>query len=112
FFALFLLSVLTSHLTSATVVPDIDGNPLRNGGTYYILPVFRGMGGGIERARTGNETCPLTVVQSRSEVSNGLPIRISSPYRIAIIKEGLPLELSFTFVPTCSPTPSKWTIVK
>ncbi|MQI32350.1 hypothetical protein EI016_24570, partial [Escherichia coli] len=102
FFALFLLSVLTSHLTSATVVPDIDGNPLRNGGTYYILPVFRGMGGGIERARTGNETCPLTVVQSRSEVSNGLPIRISSPYRIAIIKEGLPLELSFTFVPTCS----------
>ena len=80
--AFFLLSAFISHLPSATLafVLDMDGEPLRNGGTYYILPVLRGRGGGIGRAATGNETCPLSVVQERFEGDIGLPIRISSPY--------------------------------
>ena len=113
-FAFFLLSAFISHLPSATLafVLDTDGEPLRNGGTYYILPAIWARGGGIGRTATGNETCPLTVVQLPSELDNGLPIRISSPYKIAYIYEGLPLDLAFTFVPLCSPTPSKWTIIE
>ncbi|TKY66247.1 Kunitz-type trypsin inhibitor KTI1 [Spatholobus suberectus] len=111
-FALFLLSAFTSYLPSATTafVLDTDGDPLLNGGTYYVLPVIRGKGGGIELAKTGNETCPLTVVQS--PLDKGLPTRISSPYRILYIYEGLPLNIQFTVVPLCASTPSKWTIVE
>ncbi|MED6214170.1 hypothetical protein PIB30_100287, partial [Stylosanthes scabra] len=113
-FAIFLVFAFISiHLPSlATALVDIDGNLVRNGGSYYILPVMRGNGGGIGRTATGNETCPLTVVQQRSEVDNGIPVVISSPFRIGFLKEGLPLELSFPFVPLCTPTPSKWTLVK
>nr|BBO25485.1 Kunitz-type protease inhibitor [Apios americana] len=112
-FALFLLSAFTSYLSSANANPvlDMDGDLVQNGGAYYILPVIRGKGGGIERAVTGKETCPLTVVQSRSEVSKGLPVRISSPYLILNINEGLVLNLGFTSSPRCAPTPW-WTIVE
>ncbi|RDX65764.1 Kunitz-type trypsin inhibitor KTI1, partial [Mucuna pruriens] len=112
--ALFLLCVFTPHLASSTTdfVVDTDGDYLRNGGTYYVLPVIRGRGGGIEQALTGNETCPLTVVQSPLEVSKGLPLIISSPFRILYIYEGLILNIRFTFVPSCAPVPSTWTIVE
>ncbi|KAK7256227.1 hypothetical protein RIF29_29666 [Crotalaria pallida] len=115
-FALFFLVAITTHLPSATAQPvlDTEGNPLRNGGTYYILPVIRGFGGGIELAQTGNDTCPLTVALSRSEVSDGIPITISSLFRILFVTERSPLELSFsdTDLPSCIPTPPKWNIVK
>ena len=112
-FPLFLLSAFTTLLPFATaaLVFDTDGKPVLNGGTYYILPVIRGMGGGIDLAATGNETCPLTVVQSSSELSLGLPIRISSPKKNVFVYQGLIFDLAFTSVPSCSPTPSKWTIV-
>ncbi|CAJ1779088.1 unnamed protein product [Sphenostylis stenocarpa] len=114
FFALFLLCAVTSHLPSATAdfVFDTDGDAVRNGGIYYVLPVKRGHGGGLERARTGNETCPLTVVQSPFEVSKGLPVVISSPIRVLYIEEGLILNVAFLFGPLCLPTPSVWTLVQ
>ncbi|KAL5746927.1 hypothetical protein ACOSP7_023916 [Xanthoceras sorbifolium] len=55
-------------------VLDITGKKLRAGTDYYILPVFRGRGGGLTLASTGNETCPLDVVQEQHEVENGLPL--------------------------------------
>ncbi|KAL3007388.1 hypothetical protein AAZX31_08G330500 [Glycine max] len=114
FFALFLVCAFTSYLPSATAdtIFDINGDFVRNGGTYYILPVIRGDGGGIEFAATGNETCPLTVVQSPLEVSKGLPLIISSPFEILSIQEGLILNIGFTFVPPCALIPSEWTTVK
>lgn len=113
-FALFLLCVFTSYLPSSTAddVLDTDGDVLQNGGTYYVLPVIRGRGGGIERAKTGIENCPLSVVQSHDELSKGKPIKISSPAKIAIIHEDLPLNFGFTSAPSCAPSPSIWTIVK
>ncbi|RDY09284.1 Kunitz-type trypsin inhibitor KTI1, partial [Mucuna pruriens] len=112
-FGLFLLCAFTSYLPSTTAegVFDTNGEPVINGGTYYVLPVIRGRGGGIERALTGNETCPLTVLQSPNELSKGLPIRFSSPFFFPYIAQGFPLIISFTFVPFCSPIPSSWTIV-
>ncbi|TKY66245.1 Kunitz-type trypsin inhibitor KTI1 [Spatholobus suberectus] len=113
-FALFLLAAFTSYLPSATTafVLDTDDDLVLNGGTYYVLPVIRGKGGGIERAATGKETCPLTVVQSRNEDSKGLPITISSPYRILYITEGLILNIGFASPPRCAPTASLWTVVE
>ncbi|RYR40199.1 hypothetical protein Ahy_A09g045910 [Arachis hypogaea] len=114
-FAIFILFAFISiHLPSLATAElvDTDGNLLENGGLYFILPVFRGNGGGIGRISTGNETCPLTVVQQRSEVDNGSPIIISSPLKIPFLREGFSLDLSFSFVPFCTPTPSKWTLVK
>ncbi|XP_014492684.1 trypsin inhibitor A-like [Vigna radiata var. radiata] len=115
FFSLFLLSIFTSNLPSAAadVVTDRDGDALMNGGTYHILPLFGVRDGGVELAATGNETCPLTVVQSRtSKIFRGLPVIISSPYRIAYINEALILNLAFASPPSCAPTPPKWTVVK
>ncbi|KAG5027490.1 hypothetical protein JHK82_023340 [Glycine max] len=112
--ALFLLCALTSSYqpsATADIVFDTEGNPIRNGGTYYVLPVIRGKGGGIEFAKTETETCPLTVVQSPFEVSKGLPLIISSPFKILDITEGLILSLSFTYVPPCASTPSRWTVI-
>ncbi|KAK7256228.1 hypothetical protein RIF29_29667 [Crotalaria pallida] len=115
-FALFFLVAITTHLPSATAqfVVDTDGNPLRNGGTYYILPLVRGYGGGIELAQTGNDTCPLTVALSRSEASDGIPITISSLFKTFFITHELPLELKFSDsdLPSCTPTPPKWNVVK
>ncbi|KAK0578887.1 hypothetical protein LWI29_017758 [Acer saccharum] len=62
-------------------VLDINGEKLLAGTDYYILPVVRGRGGGLTLASTGNETCPLDVVQERNEVENGLPV-IFSPVNI------------------------------
>ena len=112
---LFLLSAFTSHLPSAgaDAVTDRDGAAIRNGGTYHILPLFGVKNGGLELAATRNETCPLTVVQSRTaQIFRGLPVRISSPYRIAYISEGLILNLAFASSPSCAPTPPNWTVVK
>ncbi|KAL1339226.1 hypothetical protein AAHE18_U019700 [Arachis hypogaea] len=91
-FAIFILFAFISiHLPSLATAElvDTDGNLIENGGSYYILPVFRGNGGGIGQTATGNETCPLTVVQQHSEVDNGLPIIISSPLKIRYLGEGI-----------------------
>lgn len=72
-FALFLLAIITSKLPSTTAfVVDADGDPLKNGGKYYIIPALRGKGGGIGLTKTGNETCPLTVVQLQSELATSI----------------------------------------
>ncbi|KAK0580170.1 hypothetical protein LWI29_037440 [Acer saccharum] len=63
--------------SSPDPVLDIAGEKLHTGTDYYILPVVRGRGGGLTLASTGNETCPLDVVQERQEVENGLPVTFS-----------------------------------
>ncbi|KAF7813429.1 Kunitz-type trypsin inhibitor KTI1 [Senna tora] len=108
--SLFLLAFFST--TTSAVVVDMDGEILKNCGSYYILPVFRGMGGGLGLDRTGNETCPLSVVQDRNELSNGMPVRIASPILTTFISEGFPLSLGFNAVPICAHTPSEWTVVK
>ncbi|KAL2336501.1 hypothetical protein Fmac_010947 [Flemingia macrophylla] len=109
----FLLFAFTTSATTNDVVTDRDGEALRNGGAYHILPLFGVKGGGVELALTGKETCPLTVVQSPSAaIFEGLPVKISSPYRTAYISEGLILSLAFASSPPCAPSPATWTVVK
>ncbi|XP_073146872.1 kunitz trypsin inhibitor 5-like [Henckelia pumila] len=56
-------------------VLDTDGKALRAGVDYYVLPVFRGRGGGLTLDSTDEQNpCPLDVVQEQSEVDRGLPV--------------------------------------
>jgi len=95
-FALFLVSALTLYPPSTTAQPvtDMYGNVVRNGGRFHILSFLFSSGGGIVRIKTGNETLPLSVVQS-SEDSIGLPVIISSPFRSEFIPEGSRVAISF-----------------
>ncbi|KAL0318697.1 UNVERIFIED_CONTAM: Miraculin [Sesamum angustifolium] len=80
FLTFFLFTIFTNRslLSAAAEEPapvlDTDRNLVRAGVEYYILPVIRGRGGGLTLASTGNETCPLDVVQEQLEVKNGLPL--------------------------------------
>ncbi|XP_054779698.1 trypsin inhibitor DE-3-like [Prosopis cineraria] len=113
-FSLFVLLAFSSSSATSKFVLDSEGNELINGGTYYILPHIWALGGGLRLAKTGNETCPLSVVQSPFEVDNGFPWTIRSPLKIRI----LPLDSNVDFfsvkgkVPSCVPIPSVWTMVE
>lgn len=110
---LFLLAfTTTTTLGQGGLVLDSEGKPVINGDEYYILPVMRGRGGGLELAKTGSERCPLTVVQARSELSHGLPARLSSPALILTLTTSLPMQIAFTppEESTCLPSPSSWNV--
>nr|P83594.1 RecName: Full=Factor Xa inhibitor BuXI [Bauhinia ungulata] len=92
------------------IVLDTDGKPVNNGGQYYIIPAFRGNGGGLELTRVGRETCPHTVVQASSEISNGLPVMIAALPRTMFISTAWRVSIQFLKVPTCTPKPSYWHI--
>ncbi|QCE11292.1 trypsin inhibitor A-like [Vigna unguiculata] len=107
-FALFLFSTLTFYPPSTTAQPvtDGDGNIVKNGGRFYILPAGLGdPGGGIRALQTDNESIPLSVVQSPFKGDIGLPIIISSPIRTEFLPEGQ-VTLSFEH------TNREWTVVE
>lgn len=101
---LFLFSAiaLSSGQESPDPVRDIDGNLLRSGTEYYILPVFRGMGGGLTLAPTRNESCPLDVVQEYQEVDRGLPLKFTpvNPKK-GVIRESTDLNIIFSASTIC-----------
>nr|BAG68489.1 Kunitz trypsin inhibitor [Glycine tomentella] len=117
FFALFLFCAFTtSYLPSAIgdFVLDVEGNPLENGGTYYILSDITAFGG-IRAAPTGNERCPLSVVQSRNALDKGIGTIISSRLRIRFIAEGHPLSIKFgpfAVILLCAGIPTEWSVVE
>ncbi|KAK3032774.1 hypothetical protein RJ639_035719 [Escallonia herrerae] len=79
-------------------VLDIDGARLRNGVEYYILPVFRGRGGGL----TLGGSCPLDVVQAQNEVDNGLPLTFTPvDPKEGIIRESTDLNIEFSASTIC-----------
>ncbi|XP_047319496.1 miraculin-like [Impatiens glandulifera] len=107
FFILSLLFILASATTDRSAVVDTDGNKLRANTEYYILPVIRGMGGGLTLSFTGrvNTTvsfCPLDVVQAVQEIDNGLPVTFSpmNPKK-GIIREWTDQNIEFAAATTC-----------
>ncbi|CAL0322317.1 unnamed protein product [Lupinus luteus] len=81
-FLCFSLSInLLIGITAASPEPVLDtsGQKLETGVKYYIVPVIRGRGGGLTLKTSGNNTCPLFVVQEKNEVFNGLPVTFT-PY--------------------------------
>ncbi|KAI3721476.1 hypothetical protein L2E82_32489 [Cichorium intybus] len=99
---LFSIISLSVGQPSPDPVRDIDGNLLRSGTEYYILPVFRGMGGGLTLAPTRNDSCPLDVVQADLEVDNGLPLTFTpvDPKK-GVIRESTDLNIIFSAASIC-----------
>ncbi|MED6121887.1 hypothetical protein PIB30_034311 [Stylosanthes scabra] len=110
-FAVFLLSAFISNLPSTIAqVSDIHGRPVRNPGSYFILPALTPNGFGVQPEATGNETCPLTVVKSSSQYDLGRRVRLSSVLRIAFLPIDSPLDIEFDYPDECAAS-GKWTVV-
>ncbi|KAL9226220.1 hypothetical protein vseg_002056 [Gypsophila vaccaria] len=76
---LLLLSTTTATATTTTTaaVLDTSGHPLKPDTPYYILPVFRGRGGGLTMSPKNTTTqCPLYAAQSPYETSLGKPVKL------------------------------------
>ena len=80
-FALLTLTTLLFALTtklplaSAETVLDSDGDPVIAGNKYYIVSSIRGAGGGgLYYGKTGDQTCPVSVLQHRSDLHRGRPV--------------------------------------
>ncbi|XP_072962587.1 kunitz trypsin inhibitor 5-like [Typha angustifolia] len=71
-----LLTPSRSAASNAAVL-DVDGHKVRPGVKYYVLPVFRGLGGGLAFSKHGDLPCPLYVGQESSEVNDGFPVTFS-----------------------------------
>ncbi|XP_014523088.1 chymotrypsin inhibitor 3 [Vigna radiata var. radiata] len=113
-FAIFLLSAITFYPPSTTAQPvtDGEGNIVRNGGRFHIRPIYFGGGGGIERARTGDEGSPLSVVQSPFETDPGQPWIIRSLFKSQFIPEGR-VSISYEYVELGDSVESnEWVAVK
>ncbi|KAI9100807.1 hypothetical protein K1719_024169 [Acacia pycnantha] len=109
---LFTLFIFFALASARPDFVDTDGNKIKNGGSYYILPALWGKGGGLSIASTSNElSCPLSVVQTPSELFNGLPIRISSPHKTDELETNYILEFTVDEPPSCAETPAKLTVV-
>ncbi|CAO2827754.1 unnamed protein product [Amaranthus hypochondriacus] len=77
-------------------VLDTDGEPLVNGGRYYIVPQSIGVGGGLTRTLVTKITpCFYHITRDKDETSPGIPVRISSPFEITVINPGLPISIAF-----------------
>ncbi|XP_010428240.1 PREDICTED: trypsin inhibitor BvTI-like [Camelina sativa] len=77
YFLFALTTVLAATIANAQPVLDTDGDIIF-GGSYYVLPVIRGQGGGLTLAGRGDQPCPLDIVQESSEVDEGIPVKFSN----------------------------------
>ncbi|XVE58837.1 hypothetical protein DITRI_Ditri04bG0201100 [Diplodiscus trichospermus] len=60
-------------------VLDIDGDELQAGVEYYVVSAIRGAGGGgLALGRTKDQKCPEVVVQRRSDMDSGTPVKFSN----------------------------------
>ncbi|KAJ7975437.1 Kunitz-type trypsin inhibitor [Quillaja saponaria] len=117
--ALFVLSffffVLTTKplVASAETVLDIDGEPLQWGVNYYILPAFRGFGGGLNLGTINNNTiCPLYVNQEGLEISNGRPFLFSSVFsKFLFVTTSTDLQIKSSGITVCIQS-MVWKLVK
>ncbi|CAA7043111.1 unnamed protein product [Microthlaspi erraticum] len=90
-FVLVLTSLFATNASGEVL--DINGD-LIFGGSYYVLPVNRGQGGGLTLAGRGGELCPLDIVQESSEVDEGIPVKFSNwAPRVAFVPESENLNI-------------------
>ncbi|KAK6921316.1 Proteinase inhibitor I3, Kunitz legume [Dillenia turbinata] len=82
-------------------VLDTNGDIIRTGTDYYILPVLHGRGGGVTLAGVRNETCPLYVVQEQLELSNGLPLTFTPVNSKKGVRESTDLNIKFSAATIC-----------
>ncbi|XP_054781867.1 factor Xa inhibitor BuXI-like [Prosopis cineraria] len=99
-FSLLVLFSFFTSLTTAKFLLDGQGEPIVNGASYYIHSPITPGPGGLDLAKTGNETCPHSVVQRPSSIFPDYGFINVDFFSI----EGK--VLSYV------PVPSRWTIVE
>ncbi|PWA59570.1 Kunitz inhibitor ST1-like protein [Artemisia annua] len=109
FFIFIVLSTLLSLSLSQTPPPvlDTDGNIVRSGTNYYILPVVNDKGGGVTLAPRKDNPCPYDVAQDNNRQRNGLPMNFVPAYTFKedMIRESSDLNIRFAGAGKCIPTP-------
>ncbi|MED6194574.1 hypothetical protein PIB30_029844 [Stylosanthes scabra] len=93
FFLLFAFTNKFKCVIAGTVF-DTDNSPVKNGGDYYVLPVFEGEGGGVTIASIGLKL-PLAVVQIPSQNILGLQVTISNSDGTMVIQTDGFLSIKF-----------------
>lgn len=95
------------------IVYDTDGDILRPGAQYYILPVFRGRGGGLTMGTaSGKPTCPLDVIQEPFELLKGLPVTFApANSKIGFIPVSTDLNIKFSGATICVQS-NVWKLLK
>ena len=95
FFFLFAISTTPPSASATHFVYDTDGDLVQNGGAYYIVSET---GHGLEIAQLANDKNPVSVIQSSTNYSNGLPLRPSSPILLLYITTSMHLNFNFVGV--------------
>ncbi|XP_021746671.1 trypsin inhibitor 1B-like [Chenopodium quinoa] len=104
------LPTLAVSMPSTAYIRDEDGEPLLNGGTYYIIPQ-RTNGGGLTVAQKAQTTpCPLFIAQEKDGSSNGHAFKITSPISSKYLPFG-PTEFYLTKVTTTCTKPLAWRLI-
>ncbi|KAH9301294.1 hypothetical protein KI387_012877, partial [Taxus chinensis] len=94
------------------VVVDVDGQPLRAGVQYYVLPLRRGSGGGLT-LKARYEDCAKVVAQERGELERGLPVVFepASGKKGVMIREGVEQIIEMPAANACVAS-RRWGVVK
>ncbi|KAL1824807.1 hypothetical protein ACET3Z_011585 [Daucus carota] len=107
----FFLLLVPCALAASAPNPVIDtfGRYLRQGVSYYIVPVppedptVSSRGGGLNLAATRNKTCPLDVVQEMDENNKGLPFSfIPINPKKGVIRESTDLNIKYMGDTACN----------
>ena len=107
---LFIFSVL--FIVTEALVLDSDGEPVFNGGQYYMIPQNIGFGGGLTRTTKDDYTpCPYYVTRDKDETSNGMPLTISSPLKILYLPESSSVSIAFQEMITVCIQSMGWGVV-
>ncbi|KAI4356097.1 hypothetical protein L6164_000143 [Bauhinia variegata] len=93
-------------LTTAVYVYDVDGEPLLNGGSYYV--VFDEPGGGpVTLAKVENETRPISVVLGsffEDNMKRAVKFRVDDGLISFYVSTNVALDIEFTSSPVNSST--------
>ncbi|KAL0800701.1 hypothetical protein Bca101_055876 [Brassica carinata] len=107
-FYLVLASTLVLVTNTYGAVLDIDGDIIFRG-SYYVLPYFRGRGGGLTLRGRGGELCPLDIVQESSELDEGIPVKFSNwRPRVAFVPESQSLNIMTDIAATICVQSTYW----
>ncbi|KAI5674943.1 hypothetical protein M9H77_05893 [Catharanthus roseus] len=111
--SLLLFSILILfYFSSASKVPhsvlDTARNTLRTSLYYYIFPadtISPDRGGGLAVGGIGNELCPLTVIQRKIYLEDGLPLQFFPfNHKRGVVRLSTDLNIQFAFPDSCNQT--------
>eukprot|EP00258_Populus_trichocarpa_P031478 XP_024447497.1 alpha-amylase/subtilisin inhibitor-like [Populus trichocarpa] len=99
---IWLLMAISTAAQPWPPVLDADGQPLRSGVEYYVLPGVTDVGGGLTLVDR-NGSCPLYVGQEplAPMVSRGIPVFFTPRVEDTIIRESSDFTVEFSGASTC-----------